>query len=173
MYSDHELVNAVLEGRTEMYEQLVLRYEASVKAICYSVLADTHLSADASQDAFVKAYEKLASLRNAKVFGPWLMRIAKRRALDLFRQRQKMTALPAASSEETYQDNGELNDTKRHLLSAMMRLPEHERQVVLLRYFERHSVRDVALVAGRSIGTVTKQLSRAHRRLKSMLQEAD
>ena len=60
-----------------MYEQLVLRYEASVKAICYSVLADTHLSADASQDAFVKAYEKLASLRNAKVFGPWLMRIAK------------------------------------------------------------------------------------------------
>ena len=156
-----------------MYEQLVLRYEASVKAICYSVLADTHLSADASQDAFVKAYEKLASLRNAKVFGPWLMRIAKRRALDLFRQRQKMTALPAASSEETYQDNGELNDTKQHLLSAMMRLPEHERQVVLLRYFERHSVRDVALVAGRSIGTVTKQLSRAHRRLKSMLQEAD
>jgi len=166
-------VKAVLKGRPEVYEQLVLRYEASVKAICYSVLADSHLSADASQDAFVKAYEQLANLRNPKVFGPWLMRIAKRRALDLLRQRQRMTALTAASSPEAYQDNGELNGAKRHLLVAIMRLPEHERQVVMLRYFESHTVRDVALVAGRSIGTVTKQLSRAHRRLKSMLQESD
>jgi RNA polymerase sigma factor (sigma-70 family) len=173
LQSDFELVKAVLEGRTELYEQLVLRYEASIKAICHSVLVDSHLAADATQDTFVKAYEKLPTLRNPKVFGSWLMRIGKRRALDMLSQQQKETSLKQAISQETYHGNGELDDAKRQLLSALLDLPEHEQHVIMLRYFEGHSVRNVASMAGRSVGTVTKQLSRAHRRLKNILLEAE
>ena len=157
----------------DLFEPLVLRYEASIKAICFNVLDDAHLAADATQDAFVKAYAKLATLRNPNVFGPWLMRIAKRRALDMLKQQQIRTSLtpdcPPTGEEQDY----ELDDRKARLLNALMDLPEHERQVLMLRYFEALPVRKVAIVSGRSLGTITKQLSRAHRRLKAILQEAD
>jgi RNA polymerase sigma factor (sigma-70 family) len=52
-----------------------------------------------------------------------------------------------------------------------MQLPAGEKEVVMLRYFEGHTVQQVASIAGRSVGTVTKQLSRAHRHLKTLLEE--
>lgn len=172
MQSDFELVKAILDGRTDLYSQLLLRYEASVKAMCYSVLTDMHLAADASQDAFIKAFENLGTLRNPKVFGAWLMRIAKRRALDMLSQQQKANQLKQ-TRQLPYHDTETCAEIKRNLLDAMMKLPKHERQTVLLRYFEGHSVRQVASITQRSVGTVTKQLSRAHRRLRILLQEAE
>ena len=54
---------------------------------------------------------------------------------------------------------------------AVAALPEHQRLVVALRYFDGHSVAEVAALAGRPVGTVTKQLSRALERLKLILRE--
>jgi RNA polymerase sigma factor (sigma-70 family) len=54
-----------------------------------------------------------------------------------------------------------------------MKLPANEQQVVMLRYFSANSVKDVAEISGRSVGTVTKQLSRAHKRLRIMLERSE
>ena len=67
--------------------------------------------------------------------------------------------------------NGHLEEDQQALLAAVMRLPTGEREVVMLRYFDGHTVKDVASIAGRSVGTVTKQLSRAHQHLRIMLEE--
>jgi RNA polymerase sigma factor (sigma-70 family) len=55
----------------------------------------------------------------------------------------------------------------------MVRLPKHERLVVMLRYFDDESVESVATMVGRSVGTVTKQLTRARDRLKKIIQELE
>jgi RNA polymerase sigma-70 factor (ECF subfamily) len=55
------------------------------------------------------------------------------------------------------------------VLTAVANLPEHERLVVVLRYFDGHSIEQVAQLAGRPVGTVSKQLSRAMSRLKSLI----
>ena len=67
--------------------------------------------------------------------------------------------------------DGQLEEDKQQLLAAILQLPAAERQVVMLRYFGEHTVKEVASMAGRSVGTVTKQLSRAHRRLRHMVEE--
>jgi len=67
---------------------------------------------------------------------------------------------------------GLLDEDKERLLAAVLELRESERQVVTLRYFGGYSVKEIADIAGRSVGTVTKQLSRAHRRLRVLLKEA-
>jgi len=59
------------------------------------------------------------------------------------------------------------------LLAAVMRLPERERQVVTLRYFDGHSVQAVAEITGRPLGTVTRQLSRAYARLWERLKDLE
>jgi len=53
-----------------------------------------------------------------------------------------------------------------------MRLPKHERAVVMLRYFEGHSVKVIGTMTGRPVGTVTMQLSRARARLQKWLKES-
>lgn len=173
MQSDAELVKAVLSGRKEAFAVLVGRYGRAVRAVAVDVLGDHHRAADVSQDVFVTAYEKLGSLRKADAFGAWVMRIARRRAIDSSRRRPKETRLETSFGVVIEKANGQLDERKAELLAAVVRLPKAERDVVMLRYFSQNSVADVAEILGRGVGTVTKQLSRAHRRLRSILTEME
>ena len=67
--------------------------------------------------------------------------------------------------------NGRLDEPSRHLNRAAQSLPMQERLVVTLRYFNGHSVQQIADLTGRPLGPVTKQLSRAYTRLRAMLRD--
>jgi RNA polymerase sigma-70 factor (ECF subfamily) len=170
--ADCELIKAVLEGKKEAFADLVSRYERTVRAIAINILGDHHSVQDAVQDAFVAGYLNLSMLRNRDSFGPWLMKIAHRCALDWANRRPKMAPLETSPASATEKPNGQLDEDSDGLLSAVVKLPEAERQVVMLRYFAEHNVKEVAEIVGRSIGTVTKQLSRAHKRLRKVLKES-
>jgi RNA polymerase sigma factor (sigma-70 family) len=170
---DAELVNVVLSGDKQAFGVLVKRYERPVRAVALDVLGDYHLATDASQDAFVTAYENLPRLRKPVAFGPWLMKITRRCALDFVRRMQKEAPREPAVAASIVNPNGQLDEEKQLLLTAVMKLPESERQVIMLRYFSGHSVKEVADILGRSVGTVTKQLSRAHKRLRNILERSE
>jgi len=182
--TDAELVNAVLNGEKELFAELVKRYERPVRAVALDVLGDYHSATDVSQDAFVRAYERLTGLRKPESFGPWLMKITRRCALDSARRlvsakrfaeagRLKEARLEIKIAAATGNPDGRLDEDKQRLLAAVVKLPGSEKQVVMLRYFGDNSVNDVANLLGRSVGTVTKQLSRAHRRLRKILERSE
>ncbi len=173
MQSDAELVNAVLGGDKQAFAVLVKRYERPVRAIALDVLGDYHLASDVSQDAFVTAYENLPGLRKPVVFGPWLMKITRRRAIDWARRKRDEAPLESVVPPTIHNPDGQLDEEKQWLLAAVTKLPESERQVVMLRYFAGHSIKDVAKILSRSVGTVTKQLSRAHKRLRNILERSE
>jgi len=167
------LVNAVLNGEKQAFAVLVKRYERPVRAVALDVLGDHHLAADVSQDAFVKAYEQLAELRKPEAFGPWLMKIAQRYAINSARQKLKESQHEMKAAELIENPDGQLDEEKQRLLAAVVKLPKSEKLVVMLRYLGDNSVKDVAEIAGRSVGTVTKQLSRAHKRLRKILERSE
>jgi RNA polymerase sigma-70 factor (ECF subfamily) len=169
---DSELVRATIAGQTHAFEVLIRRYERSVRAAATNVVEDRHLASDVAQDAFLKAYQRLAALRRPEAFGPWLMQITRRCALDVAKRRRNQSCLAHKTVAATESGNGQLTEDKQKLLEAVMQLPIGERQVVMLRYFGHHTVREVAEICGRSVGTVTKQLSRAHERLRHVLKES-
>ena len=170
--TDAELVNAVLDGEKQAFAVLVKHYERPVRAVALDVLGDYHSAADVSQEAFIKAYEQLAGLRKPKAFGAWLMKIAHRCALDSARQKLKEPRLEMKAASLIENPNGQLDEEKQKLLAAVVKLPRSEKQVVILRYLGDNSVKDVADIVGRSVGTVTKQLSRAHKRLRKILERS-
>jgi len=173
MRTDAELVNDVLSGEKDLFAVLVKRYERPVRAVALDVLGDYHSATDVSQDAFVKAYEHLAGLRKPDAFGTWLMKIAHRCALDSVRRRPKETRLEIKIAAAIENPNGRLDEDKQRLLAAVVKLPGSGKQVVMLRYFGDNSVNDVANLLGRSVGTVTKQLSRARIRLRKILERSE
>jgi len=100
------------------------------------------------------------------------MKITRRCALDSSRRKPKETQLEPKIATATESPDGQLDEDKQKLLAAVVKLPKAEKQVVMLRYFSDNSVKDVAKIAGRSVGTVTKQLSRAHKRLRKILERS-
>ena len=173
MRTDAELVNAILDGEKQTFAVLVKRYERPVRAVALDVLGDYYLASDVSQEAFIKAYEQIARLRKPEAFGAWLIKIAHRCALDSARQKLKEPRLEMKAAELIDNPDGQLDDEKQRLLAAVVKLPRSEKQVVMLRYLDDNNVKDVADIVGRSVGTVTKQLSRAHKRLRKMLERSE
>jgi RNA polymerase sigma-70 factor, ECF subfamily len=174
MQADAEIVVAVLRGDREAFAALVSRYERAVWATAWRVVRDEHAAADAAQEAFLQAFHRLGDLRQPEHFGVWLLRIARREAIRISRKRARD---PSRSRElagaqmplDRECGNGPatgLAADAEDLLAAVAGLPEHERLVIVLRYFDGCSVAEVAASLGRPIGTVTKQLSRAIERLK-------
>ena len=173
MPTDAELVNAVLNGEREAFAALVKRYERPARAVALDILRDCHSATDVSQDAFVKAYENLPGLRKAQAFGPWLMKITRRCALDSAKRKPRESPLESTVAAAIENPDGQLDVDKQRLLAAVAKLPKAEKQVVMLRYFSGHSVKNVADIVGRNVGTVTKQLSRAHKHLRNILKRSE
>jgi RNA polymerase sigma-70 factor (ECF subfamily) len=171
--TDAELVNAVLDGEKQAFARLVERYERPVRAVAQDILGRGTLAHDVAQDAFVKAYVNLRALRKPAAFGPWLMKITRRCALATAGQSPGEKALDCAQDIAPESIDDRLDEQKQRLLAAVLKLPESQKQVVMLRYFADCSVRDVAEMLGRSVGTVTKQLSRAHKRLRNILERSE
>ena len=173
MRTDAELVQAVLDGEDQAFAVLVKRYEKPVRAVAMNVLSDHHLAADVSQDAFVKAFEYLSGLRKPQAFGSWLLKIARRCAIQLARRRPNETHFETEIVGKIEDCDGRLDEEKQRLLSAIVKLPRSEKQVVMLRYFSDNSINDVAGILGRNVSTVTKQLSRARVRLRTILERSE
>jgi RNA polymerase sigma-70 factor (ECF subfamily) len=170
--SDAELVQEILAGDTQAFALLVARYERPVRAVAISIVKSSHTADDIAQEAFVRSWQQLSTLRNPKVFGPWLMKITRRCAMDWLRKQQRMNYTDSLDQMAAHERNGRLDEKNQHLLETIQQLPKAQRQVVMLRYFGPHTVRELANIAGRSVGTVTKQLSRAHHRLRETIKES-
>ena len=154
----------------DTYEILVHEHEQMLQAYLLGLVRNPGLAEDLAQDAFVKAFQNLNRLQNPSRFGPWLYKIARHEALMWIRRKPKITESSLSEDMSLEQSNGRLSEVSEQLLEAVMTLPSQEQRVVLLRYFEGHPVRDIARMIGRPTGTVTKQLSRAHARLRRQME---
>lgn len=172
MLTDAELVNAVRGGDRSAFGDLVARYERAVWARAWRVTGDYHAAQDATQDAFLEAFRRLSQLRRPESFALWLMRIAERESFRTARRNQRTSPLDSDEAAASIASPlADLTEDLVKLLGLVGSLPDHERTVVVLRYFEGHAVGEIAQITARPLGTVTKQLSRALERLKTILRE--
>jgi|HubBroStandDraft_6_1064221.scaffolds.fasta_scaffold21634_2 RNA polymerase sigma-70 factor (ECF subfamily) len=168
---DEHFIREVLAGHRDAYAELVRRYEGHVHAAAWAILRDHQTAEDVTQESFLKAYNKLATLRTAGGFGPWLLAIARRTATDRVRGKSHLVLVPNLPDRPSLAAPAEAEEDAAVVLSALARIPDREQQVVLHRYFDGLAVAEIAARLGCPVGTVTKQLSRAVARLRDRLQE--
>jgi RNA polymerase sigma-70 factor (ECF subfamily) len=171
--TDQRLVDAVLCGDRNSFAILVERYTGTVIAVTTEILRDKHAAEDVAQDAFVIAFERLQSLRDGAAFGYWLIRIARRAALRAARRQRRQRVLQVATRDGIASPKDQFSDRSQELLRLVQRLPEHERAVVMWKYFDGHSVHEISESTGQPVSTVTKKLTRARRRLELWLKESE
>lgn len=176
--ADERLAEASRRGDREAFGQLVARHERAVYALCLRILGSPEEARDAAQEAFVRGYESLRSYDPALAFRPWLLRIARNRCLDLRRREAVRPPTEALDEDRAAQVSAGDPPAIERLLreegrirleAAIARLPDEQREALLLFHQEQLSYREIAAVLDVPIGTVMTWLHRARRRLRDEL----
>ena len=176
---DAQLVNRFLSGDEDAFTTLVKKYQKSVHALAWRKVGDFHTAEELTQDTFLKAYQKLGTLKNPSQFAGWLYVIADRLCIAWHRkQKSQMESLETTSEEEIdlssyrhYEDEqrekASTEHRQRHIRSLLEKLPESERTVVTLHYLGEMTTKEISKFLGVSVNTIKSRLQRARNRLKA------
>jgi RNA polymerase sigma-70 factor (ECF subfamily) len=176
---DRQIVDAVLAGDREAFRVFVERESVSVITACSRILRDPTEAQDAAQDAFVQAFQALATYRGDGPFGAWLRRIAVRVAIARVAARPDVVTLDELIPERRRARPEPAIDPEAHALGvedraaiveAIATLPASQRDVVLLRFYGDLSLEEISRVTSHPLGTVKSRLSRGMARLRDELE---
>lgn len=166
-------VRRTLAGDRDAFGRLYDRHALGVRATVAAVSGDFTAVEDLTQEAFVRAYTRLASLRDARRFRPWLLGIARRAALERRRAlaRDPRTALDLVGlvSVEASEPQLDVLDEARHALDELAKLPERERLAIHAYYFAEKRADAAAKGLGLSRSGFYATLDRAMGRLRRRL----
>ena len=168
--TDAYLVRKAQAGDSQAFGVLVSRYMRAAYAVSLSVTSRHDDAEDAAQDAFVVALARLDDCRNPDRFAGWLLTIVRNRARNLVRREvlRDTDVLPetAASRGRTPEKEAEHAELKERLENALRRLPEIQREIVLLHDLEGWRHREIADRLGIPSGTVRSHLHFARKFLR-------
>jgi RNA polymerase sigma-70 factor (ECF subfamily) len=140
-------------------------------AIARLSLHDADLAEEATQDALVRAWRDLPTLRDVERFEPWIYRLLVRSCADVGRARQRRRAeLTSLPMEPVTGDEAQRIADRDELERGLRRLRSEQRTVLVLRYFADLSVPEIADVMELRIGTVKSRLHYAMEALRAALQ---
>ena len=175
---EQEWIARARAGDAEAFRKLVERHGDHAYGLALRMLGVASEAEEAAQDAFVRAWRALPHFRGESSFSTWLHRIVVRRALD------RQAALKTRRAREAPMDEADLagaaaaapgdaarrGDLHRKLDRLMGSLSEMQRAVVLLYYYEDHSVEEVARTLELPEGSVKTHLHRARAQLRAAWQ---
>ncbi len=184
--AEHHLLHAAKQGDVHAFNQLVIAYQQQVYNVAYRLLGDADAAADATQETFLKAFERLHQHRGGS-FRSWLLRIVTNTCYDMLRKRQRhptrslegglsdgeetdMDRLAHLQSEEASPEEMALRaEVYRVVEEGLQHLSPEHRTIIVLSDVEGLSYEEIAEVLDIPIGTVKSRLSRARARLRDYL----
>lgn len=174
MDSLESLVNKAREGDDRAYETIVRRFQDMAVGFGYSILRDFQLAEDAAQEAFFEAYRHLDQLKDPTAFPGWFRRIVFKHCDRLIRNKSLAVAsldnaLELASRTPNQTDLIQQREMSDKVLSAVGRLPDHERAATTLFYIAGYSQEEIGEFLDVPVTTIKKRLHSARKRLRVML----
>jgi RNA polymerase sigma-70 factor, ECF subfamily len=180
-WSDEEVVKRVLDGETALYELLMRRHNQRLYRVARAILRDDAEAEDVMQDAYVRAYQNLASFEGRAKFVTWLTRIAVHEALTRSRRRLRFQAFDPAdesngeimqsppSSTRSPEQQAYDRELAAVLEKAVSSLSEDHRLVFVLRDVEGMTTEETAHCLNLTEENVKVRLHRARAGLRKRL----
>ncbi len=178
---DVGLVRRAKSGDLAAYGLLVERHQRSVYGIVSRMIAGREDVDDVVQDVFVQAYRSISRFRGDSAFSTWLHSIAVNMTIRHIRKSKIRQSVsiddPSTGFENTLEssdaeapeDAALIEERKALVRAAVDNLPEKQRTVVVLHYFEDYSCEEIAKILNCSVGTVWSRLHYACRKLRGHL----
>lgn len=183
--TDRELVEQAKRGDQGAFEQLVLDNQNKVYTLALRLVNDRTAAEDLAQEAFVRAWQGLVSFQGGSSFSTWVYRLATNLCIDyLRRQRRRERVEPVVSLDDA--DSGwaepadrdsdpqlvlERSERGRALARGLAKLPDWQRQVLVLRELSGLSYQEIGEKLELDLGTVKSRIARARLALRKILLE--
>ena len=176
--SDTQLIHRVLGGDENAFSALVEKYQKQVHALAWRKIGDFHIAEEITQDTFLRAYQKLRTLKEPQRFASWLYVIATNRCNTWLHKKQFRAQLlknksgvrpeKPSYSEYVVEENERISvEAQREVVKKLLaKLEESERTVMILHYFAEMSCTEIGVFLGVSANTIKSRLHRARQRLK-------
>jgi RNA polymerase sigma-70 factor (ECF subfamily) len=165
-----ELVERAQGKDRAAFADLVRRYERMALALAYSIVGNSATAGDVTQEAFLRAWQRLGELDDPQRFFGWFGTIIRNLAADY--ARRKPRDLPPTYDHRQVIDPTVLVDqmeNRRLINAALLQLDELTRSAVVLRYYEDLSSKQISELLGLSPAAVDMRLSRGRTELKQSL----
>lgn len=173
--TDQELIAAARDGDDGAFKELVVRYEPVVAATVIGMLGNSPEAEDVGQETFIRFYRALGSFRGDSSVKTYITRIAMNQAINEIRKRQRsrrvFSSTPAGELPDIPDDRPahDAGPDRELIERAMRKLDDDFRAVVVLRLIDGYSTAETAEILDIPVGTVLSRLSRAQKKLKSLL----
>lgn len=165
LISDSALVSLYVNGNEKAFEQLVHKHKSRVYTTIYLIVKDSYVAEDLLQDTFIKAVHTIKSGRynDEGKFLPWIIRIAHNLAIDYFRRERRYPTVILEDGSNVFntldfsEDSAESvqikKETHERLKELIQKLPDQQREVLMMRHYAEMSFQEIADATGVSINT--------------------
>ncbi len=172
--TDEQLLFYIKNGQTDLFKELVFRYQSKVMAVAWKVTNNQKDAEDVAQEVFLQAFRSINQFRGDSSFSTWLLKIAMNKSLD-WKRKQKEVLQPF---DDVFAGVGNCTEqliieksNRETIHSAVAYLPEKYKIVITLYYFEERSYKEIGETLGIAAKTVESRLYRARHLLKEHLKE--
>lgn len=184
--TDEELVTLYAKGNNKAFEALFSKYEETLFSYIFYLVRNRDLADDIFQETFIKAITtiKRGKYTESGKFRSWISRIAHNLVVDYFRSEQKHSLISNDEYEYDLFNNSKFSDetietsmVKNQIHSDVKRLvdalPEMQREVLNMRYYNDMSFKEIADKTGVSINTALGRMRYAILNMRKVAQEND
>lgn len=179
--TDSQMIREIKEGNTELYSELMRRYQRKILAFVYHMLKSAQLellAEDICSETFYKAFRSLHSFREVDAsFSTWLYTIARNTVLSELRKQRSGNVpleesgyIPVAPHELVPEQAILRNERVGLVREAINNLPEKQRSALILREYDQLDYQEIASILGQSVSAVKSLLFRARSSVKSQLE---
>ena len=181
---DRELLRRIVAQDRDALDLLYSRYITAVYSMALHMLKQPPLAEEVTQDVFMNIWLKAASF-NADRGQPrsWIMSVAHHRVIDVIRSRRRTAQMTDPEGYETLErlpsggasveSQVQQNLDRERIMEALSKLPDNQRQVILLAYFEGYSQSEMSELLSEPLGTIKTRVRLAMQKLRSVLHEDD
>ena len=174
--SDSCIVEQEKKGEVEAYSELVLRYKKPIYNLMFRVSQSQEEAAELTQDVFCNAFAKLSSFKSHKPFFPWLYTLAMNHGRDWSRKKHKnvegiciYSQTLMSNSPPSVLEKLEKKQEVDQMFDALAELPYEKREMILLKYQQDLSTRELGEIFGLSDSGVKMRIHRTIAALKDIL----
>ena len=183
--TDHELIHLFVDGTNEALETLVLRHKDKLYTSIMFLVKDKYLAEDIFQDMFIRIIDTMRGGRYTEEgkFLPWAMRIAHNLCVDHFRKVKRTPTIKTGDDKDIFEvlnfheDSAETKMMKRQshdrVREMLERLPEDQREVIILRHYADMSFKEISQMTRVSINTSLGRMRYALINLRKLVTEAE
>jgi RNA polymerase sigma factor (sigma-70 family) len=176
-YTDSELLNLfrVSESRNQAFNLLMRRYQQKVYYHVRRIVIDHDDANDVVQNTFIKAWNGLDNFREDSQFFTWIYRIATNESLTFLKKKRTAFFIPMINVEKKLTDKLEsdvlinADALEMKLQKAILTLPEKQRVVFNLRYYDEMKYEDMSEVLGTSVGALKASYHHAMKKIENYI----